>query len=164
MMTIGRLRAIESYWARRGYDAIVCVGKQHTDELIAEVKRLREWLEILKIRCGDCVGMAAKNDHPESLHVLIYVANVCAEALREPDLGPPDIVLVRPHPFDATVCPHCHGQGIGDDPVVPVDPVARHRVFHEFQQATTRLHARFFLQTPQVRFRFGKNPRRQEGN
>ena len=102
MMTLGRLRAIESYWARIKPEnfghPVVSTACKHTAELFDEVKRLRESLEVLKIRCGDHIALGAKNDSPQ-LSLLLYVHDFCCEALREPDL-PLDIVLVRPHPYN----------------------------------------------------------------
>lgn len=77
MMTIGRLRAIESYMLRDGTSRDVllkCGG-----ELIDEVKRLRAALKWIA-------------EHRHDMHEL---AGHASEALREPDLGPPDIVCRR---------------------------------------------------------------------
>ena len=74
MMTIGRLRAIESYVRRDRTDHGMLF--KCGNELVAEVKRLREVLAT--IAETDC--------HPSSF---------AAAALREPDLGPPDIVCRR---------------------------------------------------------------------
>ena len=80
MMTLGRLRAIESYNAR--YDTIGSgLMAKINGELIAEVHRLRAALTWIA-------------EHRHDQHEL---AGHASEALREPDLGKPDIVCRDAH-------------------------------------------------------------------
>lgn len=78
MMTIGRLRAIESYNARANSLSKELLAKVN-GELIDEVHRLRGVLQWI-------------SEHRHQLHEL---GGTAGEALREPDRGPPDIVCRR---------------------------------------------------------------------
>lgn len=84
MMTLGRLRAIEAYWARQAASTSLI----HANELIAEVKRLRDALKRIAVD-------PPLEATPTIESMLNYVQRIASEALREPDLGPPDIVCRR---------------------------------------------------------------------
>lgn len=74
-MTLGRLKAIEGYTARFATSKELVV--KCASELIAEVKRLRAVL----IAIQECDDITAAGP--------IMLA---ADALAEPDLGPPDLI------------------------------------------------------------------------
>lgn len=86
MMTLGRLRAIESYWARIKPEnfghPVVSTACKHTAELFDEVKRLRSALRYI-----------AEHRHEDAGEL----SGTASEALREPDLGKPDIVCRDAH-------------------------------------------------------------------
>lgn len=82
MMTTGRLRAIEVYLGtHQEADRHPGVLSKHVGELIAEVKRLRGVIEDIAIEAAGVDARSIRDD--------------ATDALREPDLGPPDIVCRR---------------------------------------------------------------------
>ena len=82
-LTVGRMRYMMSYWIRRANDrdcepfvkGVAEMARSHVGSLVREIARLREGLEAIA---------AADNTY--------NLQDFAAGWLKEPDLGPPDIV------------------------------------------------------------------------
>lgn len=99
-LTVGRMRYMMSYWIRRGSDrndhpfskATAEMARAHVSTLIREITRLRESLWAIANNRPTVTPAQTGNDDVDMAYNLQATA---LEALKEPELGPPDSVCQR---------------------------------------------------------------------